>query len=154
MTASDLVDMLAAPGNAGVAAGRRIVDVSAVVRDAVPPASHGLHGGCRRVDFACRQIHWDRVALDSLVDGVGDRDSSWGVVHYSSTLDGNRSEAAGYAVDDGTGRRWERAERRWRVASWRNWVGFASARGGHAVWALREVVCRHRRRRRRCCYDR
>lgn len=154
MRAVDLVDMLAAPGNAAVAVGRRIVDASAVVRDAVPPASHGLHGCCRRVDFACRQIHWDLVVLDSLVGAVGDRDSSWGVVHCSSTLDGNRSEAVGYAVDDGTGHRWERAGRRWRVSGWSNWVGFASARGGHAVWARRGVVCRHRRRRRRCCYGR
>lgn len=152
MMAADLVDMLAGPGNAGnagVAVGRKTVDARAVVRDAAPPASHGRHGCCRRgVDWPCRQIHWDRTVLDSLVDGVEDQDLSWGVVRCFGRLDGNRSGVAEYAVDDGRERHWERAATRWHVSGWSSWVGFAAATGGHARLALPGEVCRHRRRRR------
>ena len=123
MTASDLVGMLAAPGYAGVAVGHRTVDAFAVARDAVPRASHGPHGRCSSVDWACRQIHWSLAVPDSIVDvpdspvdGVGDRDSSWDVVQCSSRVDENQSGAAEYAVDDGMEHRWARAERRSRVS--------------------------------------
>lgn len=154
MMASDLADMLAAPGNVGVAVGRKIVvDVFAVVRDGVQRASHGLRGGCRRVDSAYKHIHWDLEVLDLLFDAVGDRDSSWGVVHYSGRLGENRSGVVEYAIDDGMGHRWPRAETRWCVSGWSNWVDFASARGGHdvpLVVALRGVVYHHRHRRLLC----
>lgn len=168
MKASDLVDMLAGPGyagNAGVAAVAEVaavagaagvavghkIDVFAAVHDAVQQASHGLHGCYRRVDLACKQIHWHPTVLDSLVDVVWDRDSSWGVEHCSSRLDGNRSGVVGYALDDEMEHRWERAETRWCVSDWSNWVRFASVRGVHdfpVVRALRGVACRHHHRRR------
>lgn len=164
MTASGLVGMLAAPGYAGVAVGHKIVDVFAVVRDGVQQASHGLHGRYSSVDLAYRQIHWGLAVPDwfvdvpdSLVDAVGDRDSSWGVVPYSSSLDENQSGVVEYAVDDGMEHRSKRGETRWRVSGSSNWVGSASARGRHdvpVVLDLRGVVCRHRRRRRLYCYGR
>lgn len=164
MTASDLVGMLAAPGYAGVAVGHRIVDVFAVVRDAVQRASRGPHGRCSSVDLAYRQIHWSLAVPDSivdvpdsLVDVVEDQDSSWGVVPCSSRVDENQSGAVEYAVDDGMEHRWVRAETRWRVSGSSNSVDSASVRGRHdvpVVLDLRGVVCRHRRRRRLNCYGR
>lgn len=119
MMASDLVDMFVAPGNAedaaavAAAVGHRIVDDAlAVVRDEVPPASRDPHGGCTRVDFGYRQIHWDLAALGSLFDAVGARDSSWGVGRYSSRPGEKHSGVVAYAGDDEMGHRWERAETR------------------------------------------